>query len=445
MNQRRLLSVIGILLAALLLDGCSAFKYMTGDQGVALTPEVATARTPVYRPGDWTIARGTVHNHTTYSDGQRTPEDLIELARREGMAIVAINDHAVGKIRVGNAFNLSFNGIEKVGYKDYLDHIGRLKAANPDLIILPGIEAMPYLWNMGKAPNFLIFGENNHFTVYGIDDPAVFDAMPYRKELPNLSPEPFPGYAPYQRFVDYILDHGGLIDAVHVDSKMDDWYGPAHFLMPGPVNEIHDLRGLTGFSILPEGYSELAGGAGGSWDAALVEYLVGGRDQVPWALGDADYHEVTDTLAWATTLFYLRELTEPEVYRAMREGRMVALMGTVFNDAYVAEFSVSADGAAPDPIMFGQKTTVAAAPVVRFRLNREIPGVSARLIRNGKVVHRVAACDFEFSDRETFERRLPAVYRVELTGPTVPGAHGESPHHETNSKLFTNPIFVYLK
>lgn len=436
--------VAAAFLALALTCGCSALIYMTGNQAKPITDDACAGRTPIYRDAGYIIARASLHVHSTYSDGQRDMDDLPALARCEGMAILGLNDHAVGKICWRDGVCLSFNGIERHGYKPYLDNIGRIKAKNPDLIILPGVEAMPYIYNAGKAPNFLVIGENTHFTVYGITDPAVFDEMPYKDTLRDLSPETFPGLAPYQRFVDYINHHGGMINAVHVDSEMDDFYGPAHFFMEGPVHGIHDLRGLNAFSILPEGFSPLAGGAGGAWDAALAEYTLGDRPRVPWALGDSDYHEVSDTMGWATTLFYLREFSETDVYAAMREGRMVALMGSVFNDSYVAEFSVADGGKAPArPVMLAEKVSVSSAPVVRFHLNRPVPGVTARLVRNGRVIFTTAGCGFEYTDREMFERGLPAYYRVELTGPVRAGVHGESPHQETASELRTNPVFVY--
>ena len=428
------------------LTGCSAIGYMTGQKSVPLELGGPAERTPIYHQGDWIIARASMHNHTIYSDGQRTPEDLLQLARLEGMAILAYNDHRERGVCYRDNVCLPINGIEKVGYEKYFDSLGQIKAANPDLLVLMGAEVIPYYFNVGKAPNFTIIGENRHFTVYGINDPQVFWDMPARREMRDLSPEPMPGLTPYQEFVDYIVDHGGIVHTVHVESQQDDWYGPAHFISPRPVNHIHDLKHITDFSILPEGYHSFAGGPGGGWDSALLEYLLGARDQVPWAMGDADYHEASDTLARATTLFYLREFTEDEVFNSLREGRMVALMGASFQDCYVSRFSVSPESEEPsDPIMFGETITVSAPPVIRFSLNRELPDVRALLIRNGVVIHEVKGCSFEYVDRETFDKNLPAVYRVEMRGPRVEKIPGQTRQLEPDSELFTNPIFVYIE
>lgn len=433
------------LAAGMIICGCSGVVYMTGRDNVPLDPGSGQVRTPIHHAGGWIVARASMHNHTTYSDGCRTPEDLLAQARYEGMAILAYTDHREGGVCFRKGLCMPINGIEKVGYEQYFDHIGRIKADADDLIILAGAEVVPYYYNVGKPPNFEIFGENHHFTVYGISDPQVFRDMPARREMRDLKPEPLPGLTPYRNFVDYITANGGIVHAVHVESSQDSWYGPAHFISAGPVNHILELTGLTDFSILPEGWHERAGGAGGGWDAALIEYLVGARAQTPWAMGDADYHCPPGSLARSTTLFYMHEWSEDEVYRCLREGRMVALMGASFQDCYVSEFSVSDSGAPADPIMLGQKARLSGPPVVRFSLDKEIPGVRSRLIRNGVVIMEKAGSSFTYVDQDLFDQNIPAVYRVEVVGPGVEPDPDQDMSLEADSELFTNPVFVYFQ
>lgn len=440
---------VALVMAGMAMNGCNGLVYMTGRKTMALQDENARARAPVYHLGQWTIARASMHNHTIFSDGAYTPEDLAKLAHEEGMAILAYTDHREKGVCFTEKLCMPINGIEKVGYEAYFDRIAQVRTANPDLIVLSGAEVVPYFFNVGRAPNFVIFGENRHFTVYNIKDPKILWDMPARREMRDLSPETIPGLTPYESFVDYITAHGGIVHAVHVESQQDGWYGPAHFISPAPMNHIHDLK-VTDFSILPEAYHRRAGGPGGGWDSALVEYLVGMRDQVPWAMGDADFHGPDGSLARATTLFYMREFTEDEVYKCLREGRMVALMGESFQDSYVSEFSVTDKGQPPDPIMFGQKTWLSGPPVIRFSLDHEAPEVKTLLIRNGVVIHEVSGCSFEYEDREPFEKNLPAVYRVEMRGPKIERDEKDIEHRkpgslEPESELFTNPVFVYMR
>jgi len=436
-----------ILILSLSFASCSLIRYFSDNQPVPLPADGEIERTPLYQLDDWTIARASLHNHTIYSDGCRTPEDLLELARRQGMAILAYADHREGDfcVKEGSKFCITFNGIEKVGYETYFDHLNRLKAESEDIIVIAGIEVMPWFFNAGHPPNLVITNQNAHFTVYAIEDPQVYYNMPVRRALDDLKPELDPGLQVYQDYVDYIVDNGGIIHAAHVESYQDIWAAKTiHATSPPRPHWVYELRDLTGFSILPEGW-EVAGAPGSYWDAALIEKLLGVRETAPWAVGDADYHGPEGTLYRATTLFYMREFTEPEIYRCMREGRMVALQGEAFQDSYVTEFSISEDGAPGERIIFGEELTVSSPPVIRFSLNREVPEATALLIRNGKVILETADPAFEYVDREMFKQNLPAVYRVQVVGPRLEPMSEEFPDTEPQSQLYTNPVFVRVK
>ena len=434
----KLLAVSGMLF----LVGCANLVYLTGQKVLPL-PANTVARPPIYHQGDWIIARGSIHNHSTFSDGVHTPEDLLELAQREGLAVMAVTDHREGGIKIKHGPRLPVNGIEHFGYQAYFDRLRPLREQYQakGMIILIGAEVNPYLYNYGKAPHLDLAYQNRHIVMYGIDDPQVFQNMPVWREIDIRKPEHYHGLENFQTFVDYVNAHGGLTTAAHVESQEDIWVGPVHFFDSPPINHIHDLKHLTTFSILPEGYHQLAGGAGGIWDSTLLEYLMGMRDQAPWCVGDADYHGPEESPAWSSTFFYLKKFEEQDVYAAMREGRTVALMGKSFQDSYVAEFSVSEAGfKPPDPIMFARTVTVASPPVIRFSLNHEVPETKTRLIRNGKVILEKEGTAFEFTDREMFAQKMPAYYRVEVKGPAL--SKEDRDRYAPESEIFTNPIFV---
>jgi hypothetical protein len=169
------------------------------------------------------------------------------------------------------------------------------------------------------------------------------------------------------------------------------------------------------------------------------------RERPLWTQADSDFHgDKGASLTNATTLFYLKEFKENDVYQAMREGRMVALTGSMFQDCYVAEFSVTDGKPARDPIMFGKEIKVSVPPVIRFKLDHEIPGVKTQLIRNGKVVKEVAGSTLEFTDRELFESKLPGFYRVVVTGPDDPKEREGKVEYDRPNLLYTNPVFVKI-
>src|SRR4030042_4791401 len=69
---------------AMLLSGC-AISAGLKKRPLGLPPGgPAPERTPRYEHAGWIIARASIHNHTVYSDGCRTPEDLLEMAGRQG-------------------------------------------------------------------------------------------------------------------------------------------------------------------------------------------------------------------------------------------------------------------------------------------------------------------------------------------------------------------------
>jgi len=400
-------------------------------------------RTSVYKHAGWIITRASMHNHSTFSDGCRTPEDLLELARRQGMAILAINDHREGKICVGkrNLMCVKLGGVEQYGYKKYLDHLTGLQATakKQGMILLKGLEVIPYFYNFGKFPHLVLGGLEDHFTVYNIDDPSVFENMPVRNRFPK-KPEAIPDEKPWQKFVDYILKHGGIVHVVHVEGKDDTWYGPVHGGFTAPIYNLHRIKRLTGFSILPMAWHEKTGGPGGLWDTTLLEYMAGMRPRPMWAMGDADYH-CKASLAIATTLYYMKEFTEEEVYRCLREGRMVALQGDAFQNTYVAEWWVSDSGEPANYNMHGKEINITGAPVIRFALDHPVDGCRTRLIKNGVVIHEVEGVEFTYTDEEQGKKKEPAFYRVEVVGPRAKRGQFEGPTMP-ESELFVNPIFI---
>jgi len=426
----------------LLLNGCWWSSFLTGSKALKLAPDAGTPHRPIYHQGDWTIARASLHNHTIISDGKYRPEDLVELARRTGISVLAITDHREGGIKV-DGLKIPVNGIEKIGYDEYFKRLLLLKRsaeANQDMILLIGAEVNPYIFNAGKYPNLVIMNQNYHFVVYRVSDPQVYKKMPVWKEV-SFKPLTYPGLAPYQKWIDYMVEHGALVTAAHPAS--DESYQILNILIYGdaPVNNIR-LQNLAAYASLRESFGPEISEAGGAWDSVLSEYLAGMRARPLWTVGDADYHGDEGSLANATTLFYMKEWSEAEVYRCLQEGRMVALAGPMFQNSYVAEFSASDQAAPENEIMFGREIKVSSPPVIRFRLDHEIPGVKTRLIRNGRVIKEFQGSSLEYTDREMLEGKTPAFYRIEVRGRDEPETKDTPFLYQRVNILFTNPVIV---
>jgi hypothetical protein len=403
------------------------------------TPE----RTARYEHAGFTVARASIHNHTTYSDGCHTAEDLLTLANSQGMSILAITDHHGGKMCYGTYFCGERGGAGGAGYDVYYDELRQVaeKAKDLNMILLKGVEvSSPYVRNHGRFPNLVLRGEVYHFVVYKIEDPEVFEEMPVRYNVP-FKPELDYGDEPYIKFIKYMNDHGGLVTCAHPEWAPDSWNGPVHSLNVPPHENVL-LPGLVAWAAIPESW-QVVPRPGEWWDLVLAEYLIGMRDKPLWVEGDADYH-CSGSLALGTTMFYLKDFTEPDVYAAMEEGRMVALMGEAFQDTFVSTWSVADGGPAESEVMLGREVVVDGAPVVRFALNRPVQGCRTILVRNGVKVLEVEGTEFEFKDTDQAAKRAPAFYRVEVIGPRANTKEWESPTMP-QSELFVNPIFVRFK
>ncbi|MFO8057971.1 MAG: PHP domain-containing protein [bacterium] len=401
-------------------------------------------RARFYQAGEWKVARASLHNHTTWSDGCRKPEELLELARQQGMAILAITDHREGTICMGKGLCVETGGVENHGYDAYYERLEEIErqAEEEGMILLEGVEVIPWFYNMGKFPALVLRGLFQHFTVYGVSDAEVLQNMPIRRNFPDFKPEQIPDATHWQEFVDYVNENGGMVHAVHVESDQDEWLGAAHAVTPSPVRNLHRLRGLTAFSVLPAAWHQRTGAAGGLWDTVLLEYLTGMRDKPMWSVADADYHGPHGSLAIATTLFYMEEFTEKEVYRCMREGRMIALQGESFQDSYVSEWWVSGSENPAERVMLGEEVYIDGTPIVRFALDHPVDNTTVRLIRNGVVIAEEEGTEITYRDHELGEKREPAFYRIEVKGPVRKRKKGESYETRPESELFTNPVFV---
>jgi len=73
-----------------------------------------------------------IHNHTTYSDGMHTPEELLRYAHRKGLELLGITDHyATTKVR----------SIHPEQLVQYVKHLARLKIeVKKKVVLLNGIE-----------------------------------------------------------------------------------------------------------------------------------------------------------------------------------------------------------------------------------------------------------------------------------------------------------------
>lgn len=408
-------------------------------EGLAVAPLSTPERTPVYESGDWIIARASMHNHTVFSDGTLSMEGLVQLARNQGMAVLAISDHHKLGMKLG-PIRAKDNSISERegGYEDYFESLLEIRDETTDIIVIPGVEYTGWETAVGRFPNVDIWGGSHHFVIYGIEDPEVYARAPHLDETPikeHFDPEA--ELDPLISLVSYFREEGGIVILAHPDWYNEGAYGPIKVKGHPYGRLVNQLKEINGFAAVPEGIFE-ATKPGLPWDHALLEYIIGERDVPIWAIGDADFHGEPHTLANGTTMLYLRELNTGQVYEAMEKGRMVLHMGDPFQDVFVKEFWVSSGGSPKDEIMLGENVKIKGRPRIHFALSEDIPLIRVLLIRNGVVIYETSDSGFDYVDELAFERGLPAYYRVEVKGER----RSSKEPGPRESYLFTNPIFV---
>lgn len=416
------------LVCALLLSGCSVQgMFVKGNslesyQGSAAAPEIH----PV--TGGYAV-KASLHNHTNLSHAALTPQELVEVARSRGVAVLGIAEHDSLEACWSGIFCFRNPSVQRMGYAAYFEQLADLQRRNPDVIVLPGLEVSPYAWWSGFPPFLTLHDWDVHFTVYNIESADVLRDMPVLGDrYPRCCGYDKPGgIERYQEFVNYITGAGGVVFLAHPSSFSKRKFYVARAETPPHPEYAQLLQDLTGFAALPIGQKKPLQ-PGGIWDTARKDYLDGKRTRPVWIVGDADFHGGNQKLDSVVTWFYTAGLDKVSVLRSMAEGRMVAVQGGGGEAVWVKEFSLGAPDETSGRVMCGESVRDPMAATIRFVLSRPVPGLSVRLIRNGSVIYTSDQPDFTFDDSAFLSRGEPAFYRVEVTG-------------DGGLLLATNPVF----
>jgi DNA polymerase (family 10) len=81
--------------------------------------EIALAeKAPIPRLLEWTDLKGSLHNHSTWSDGRQQPADLAKSMRELGLAYWGVTDHSKASVQA--------NGLDPARARQQLVEIGRI-------------------------------------------------------------------------------------------------------------------------------------------------------------------------------------------------------------------------------------------------------------------------------------------------------------------------------
>jgi len=397
---------------------------------MAVTGRIAASRpTPrvLARSGDEYLVAGVVHCHTTFSDGQHRPENLVALAHEKGLGVVVITDHHFESWRYRFGIRVNRRSVLDHGTKAYLDAIHAAALQTPGPIVCPGIEVVPqYRW--AGIPPFLRCLVAKTAVIYGIEDAGILDQLPVRLDGKGRSEAESTQIA--QSLIDYVGDHGGLFYWSHLETAEKTSFLTASLQYRPNPELLQNTRRYTGFGCFPGG-TGVSTEAGGYWDQRLGEAVAAGTRNGPWVLGEADFHrgdsdEPYQNICNPTTVFSLSDLNAPAVTDALAHGRMYAYRGRHFDQSLLEVYSITfPNGGAV--AKSGQTLRGRGTPWLQIRVSGFQGSCVIRVVCDGRLL-------YECSGRE-LEVRLPApdrtgyACRAEIVSPA-----GE--------RIMTNPIFV---
>ncbi len=474
---------------------------------------VAMAVTPARASDRYERLAAVVHVHSDISTGDFTLDELGAMAARQGIGAVLLSENYLNRVE----YSLPpFRSLTRVTYEsrgvhgrvtEYFARAAQARAARPDVLIVPGVEAMPhYFWSgspfslamtlHGVQKNLLVWGLGpealaklpviGNAAAGGAGWQTLLDALPaalvvpgivmltrprsqrhriahavvvtrHRAWLPGLVLcavgitaivrgwpfvyTPYPafadaGAAPYQDFIDYVGRAGGvavwsLPEARDIGEQTVGPVRVAWSTEPYP-DELLKTFGYTAFGAVYEDATrvELPGEA---WDRLLGEYALGQRTRVPWALGEAAFHDPSagKRLGSIQTVFLVRERSESAILEALRAGRMYALQRTIDTGLALDEFTARAG---ESDAVSGQ--TLHARPGAPLEVTVAVGTVEPRatdvritLVRNGSIVEAWSgSTPFRVTRRETWDGQ-PAVFRIDARA-------------AAGGRLLSNPIFV---
>ena len=145
-----------------------------------------------------------LHVHSTLSTGQLSLEELASLAEQGGIGAIFLTENYLLRVDYGLP---PFRALTRVRYSErsvlasgidaYLRRVEEVRRRFPRVLILPGVEVMPYYRWTGSPLRFdmTLWGTQKNVLVFGVTDPGALRALP---AIGN----PYHGHYTWQSLVD---------------------------------------------------------------------------------------------------------------------------------------------------------------------------------------------------------------------------------------------------
>lgn len=444
--------------------------------------------------------RGAVHVHTTFSTGVLSLEEVAEEARQQGIGALILADNFLLRFEYGLAPFRSLvrktvekPSVRRLGSERWLRAVEAAQARFPDLVLIPGVEVIPYYrWTGSPLPGKLtMWDAQKNLLVVGLSEPDEYAGIPAIgnggilpdpvhvaaalfvigggmvllntrrlrarwRRLPGwvalgggllltldalLASELHPyrgdlGLAPHQRVIDYAESRGGIAlwsfpEARDFGRLEVGGFGTVLVRTEPYPEALAQTEGYTGFGALYPDHVTLAE-PGRQWDQLLLEYARGRRPRPAWGFGELGYHGPPKRLGEVQTVFLTPERSQEAILGALRAGRFYAVKPPPDYSLVLDEFSVGQAGRPGWTPMGGERRVEGRAILIRLRVSAS-DGREApftlRLIRSGRLL-------------SVLEERTPFETVLETSPPEGQTREFFRVEITTPHRLLSNPIFV---
>lgn len=131
--------------------------------------------------------KGAVHVHTTFSTGSRSLEELVEEARGEGIGALLLTENFLLRFEYG-VFPLEAllkkvvekPSVRRPGKTQWLRAVEAAQARVPEVILIPGVEVMPYYYWSGSplTGDLTMWDAQKNLLVVGLSKPEHYERIP---------------------------------------------------------------------------------------------------------------------------------------------------------------------------------------------------------------------------------------------------------------------------
>lgn len=443
---------------------------------------------------------GLVYIHNNLSAGQLRLEEILKVAKIKDIKILLVTNNYNLKMEYGippfrNLFKKKIGApsvLNSMGIENYLRRFEELNRIFPDMILVPGVETIPFYYWTGSpfSKNLTTHNWEKTFLIFGLNKPNDFKTLPvihnhYSTKytlrfipvsisfllaffisiflirwkgifkmigilvfissllfLINYHPlrsTLFTQYngdqamLPYQEVIDDVNHKDGLIFwSQRKDNKIDKKIGPIIIKDGFKPRDLILSKNYTGFLITPDKY-ELTR-TGNEWDKILLEYCSNQRKSPAWQIGGFHLNgsslEKIDTIQ---TVFLLERRDKISLLAALKRGRTYTRILNNKIGLSLNLFSVSDPKTEIYGIM-GEEISLKVSPLIKISvvtLKKNDQEISVNLIRSGNIISTFkgqSPLNITYQD-DYFKEGEKVYYRLEIAG-------------DDHSRIITNPIFV---